>query len=228
MPASNRPASAVLFDLDGTLVDTAPDLVAVLNALLAADGRPPVPYALARNEVSRGALGLLDRAYGGTLTPARRELLRQRFLDLYAENISVNSRLFILISDILNSISITLPGASWGIVTNKPRFLTEALLDRLGIANAPHCVVSGDDLPQRKPDPAPLRHAAQSIGVPPSSCLYIGDAKGDIVAGRAAGMRTVAAAYGYIRPDEDIASWQADAVLMRPTDLAQLLARLWA
>jgi phosphoglycolate phosphatase len=126
----------------------------------------------------------------------------------------------------LNAISISMPHAAWGIVTNKPRFLTAALLERLGIAGEPHCVVSGDDLPLRKPDPAPLYHAALTIGVAPSSCLYIGDAPGDVVAGRAAGMRTVAAAYGYIRPDEDVAAWHADAILMRPEDLPQLLASL--
>jgi phosphoglycolate phosphatase len=228
MPASSRPSSAVLFDLDGTLVDTAPDLVAVLNRLLETHARPPLPYAVARNVVSRGAAGLLDRAFGTALSPDDRARLREEFIVIYAENILVNSRLFIEIDTLSNAVSNSMPGAAWGIVTNKPRALTQALLTRLGIADAPSCVVSGDDLPRRKPDPAPLQHAAALIGVPSAACVYIGDAPGDIVAGRAAGMRTAAAAYGYIRPDEDLSSWQADTILARPEQLASSLARLRA
>ena len=217
---------AVLFDLDGTFADTAPDLCYAVNLMREARGLAPVALEATRPVTSLGARGLLGAGFNITPDDPGYLSLREEFLQLYEQNLCLHTRLFPGISELIDALESR--GLRWGIVTNKPRFLTEALLDRLGIANAPHCVVSGDDLPLRKPDPAPLQHAARSIGVPPSACLYIGDAKGDIVAGRAAGMRTVAAAYGYIRPDEDIASWQADAVLMRPTDLAQLLARLWA
>jgi N-acetyl-D-muramate 6-phosphate phosphatase len=212
--------TAVLFDLDGTLVDTAPDLVAVLNRMLREHGRPSMPYAVARNEVSNGAAGLLRLGFGDSSTTDAG--LRQRFLDLYRDNICVNSRLFIEI-DVISKI---LSNRLWGIVTNKPRALTEALLDRLGVAVASGCVVSGDRLPQRKPDPAPLRLAAEELGVAPAECVYIGDAPRDIEAGRAAGMRTVAASYGYIRPGENCLAWGADAVLRRPSELESVLSAL--
>lgn len=214
--------AAVLFDLDGTLVDTAPDLVAVLNRMLREHGRPSMPYAVARNEVSNGAAGLLRLGFGDSGTAEAVAHLRQRFLDLYRDNICVNSRLFIGIE----SISKSLSNRTWGIVTNKPHALTEALLDGLGIAVESGCVVSGDRLPQRKPDPAPLKLAAAELGVSPGECVYIGDAPRDIEAGKAAGMRTVAAAYGYIRPGENYLAWGADAVLRRPSELASVLSAL--
>jgi N-acetyl-D-muramate 6-phosphate phosphatase len=212
---------AVLFDLDGTLVDTAPDLVSVLNRMLVEHGRPRMPYAVARNEASNGAAGLLGLGFG-QVEPARFEELRRRFLELYALDVCVGSRLFID----MQSIGDLSPGIRWGIVTNKPDALTRALLAGLGIAALPRCVVSGDRLPQRKPDPAPLRLAAEEIGVRPERCVYVGDAPRDIQAGKAAGMRTVAAAYGYVRPRVDVRAWAADVVLQRPGALAETLRDL--
>jgi 2-phosphoglycolate phosphatase len=215
--------AAVLFDLDGTLVDTAPDLVAVLNRMLLEQRRPRMPYAIARNVVSNGAAGLIRLGFGEE-SEERYASLRRRFLELYQENICVNSRLFIA----LDSISKELDEIRWGIVTNKPHSLTEPLLERLGLSGRTGCVVSGDRLPQRKPDPAPLQLAAAELGVEPTRCVYIGDAPRDIEAGRAAGMSTVAAAYGYIRPGEDLSAWGADVVMRRPRDLPQVLAALGA
>ena len=150
--------------------------------------------------------------------------LRQQFLDLYRESVCVNSRIFMDI----DAISHMLHDIRWGIVTNKPHALTEALLERLKLRVASRCVVSGDRLPQRKPHPAPLKLGAAELGVAPAECVYIGDAPRDIEAGKAAGMRTVAAAYGYIRPSEDPLAWGADAILRRPTDLGAVLQALGA
>jgi len=214
--------AAVLFDLDGTLVDTAPDLVAVLNRLLVESGRTRMPYAVARNEVSNGAGGLLRLGLGGRATPQEIDRLRPRFLELYAEDVASNSRLFIGLDD-LDEVGSR---AKLGIVTNKPDAYTRPLLAALGLAERVLCVVSGDRLPQRKPDPAPLKLAADELGVAPGHCVYVGDAPRDIEAGKAAGMATIAAAYGYIRPSENPFAWGADAVIRRPCDLDAALAAL--
>jgi N-acetyl-D-muramate 6-phosphate phosphatase len=211
----------VLFDLDGTLVDTAPDLVAVLNTMLLERGRVRMPFAVARNEVSNGAVGLLRLGFG-EVADAERNGLRERFLEIYRSNICVNSRLFIDIDDLFKVSH----DCCWGIVTNKPQAFTEPLLAALHIAARWQSVVSGDRLPQRKPDPAPLLLAATELGLAPSSCVYIGDAPRDIEAGRAAGMTTVAAAFGYIRPHENPDAWGADVVVRQPHEIRGVLESL--
>jgi phosphoglycolate phosphatase len=215
--------AAVLLDLDGTLVDTAPDLVAVLNLLLRESGRPRMPYAVARNEVSNGAGGLLRLGLGKTGGSADEvERLRPRFLEIYAGHIADGSRLFIGL-DHLDDIGSRF---ELGVVTNKPDAFTKPLLAALDLTPRFGSVVSGDRLPQRKPDPAPLKLAASELGLPASRCVYVGDAPRDIEAGRAAGMATIAAAYGYIRPSEDPHAWGADAVIRQPNDLGAALAAL--
>ena len=211
----------LLFDLDGTLADTAPDLVAVLNQLLARDGRPPAPFAIARNEVSNGAVGLLRLGFGLAADAPVDDSLRRDFLELYASMGHTKSRLFIDFNDLLEVASNA--GAAWGVVTNKPAALTEALLAVLGIRGQAGTVVSGDTLPVRKPNPAPLLHAAGELGIAPVDCIYLGDAERDIVAGRAAGMRTVATSYGYIRPDEEVGRWGADACVDHPRKIGRML-----
>jgi phosphoglycolate phosphatase len=213
---------ALLFDLDGTLVDTAPDLVAALNRLLAENTAPPMPYAIARNEASHGALGLIRLGFGAELPAERREQLRSRFLELYATNLCDKSRLFIEIERIASRI---MPALRWGIVTNKPKAFTLPLLERLGLARLAACIVSGDSLPQRKPHPAPLLFAAEKLGLNPAACVYIGDAARDIEAARAAGMQTWVAAWGYIRPSENPASWAADESIRHPRELEGILSR---
>jgi phosphoglycolate phosphatase len=215
---------AVLFDLDGTLVDTAPDLVAVLNIVLRESGRPPMSYAIARNEVSNGALGLLKLGFGLTADAPELESLRTRLLDIYLENLCIYSRLFIEIQSFLKGLDDI--KARWGIVTNKPQALTEPLLEQLGISKLPACVISGDRLPQRKPHPAPLLLAADELGLAPAQCVYVGDARRDIEAGRAAGMSTLTAAYGYIRAQDDPSLWGADALVSHPRRLGETLSRL--
>jgi len=217
-------AEAVLFDLDGTLVDTAPDLIAVLNALLARRNEPPIPYAIGRNEVSNGAVQLLRLGFGAARTEAELESLRQEFLDLYTNDVCIKSRLFSRLKDTLDILDEE--GTSWGIVTNKPHAMTEPLLGALDLLHRPGCIVSGDRLPERKPHPAPLRLAAYELGVPAERCVYVGDAPRDIEAGRAAGMATIVAAYGYIRAGDDPESWGADTVIRRPAELLEALSWL--
>ena len=212
---------ALLFDLDGTLADTAPDLVAVLNRMLAEEGRPPVPFAIARNVVSHGAVGLIRLGFGLAADAPVDADLRQRFLDLYAVLGHAFSGLFIELETILSICSEI--NASWGVVTNKPAGLTEPLLEHLGLLSSAGTVVSGDTLPTRKPDPEPLRHAARELGVAPANCIYLGDAERDIVAGRGAGMRTVSTSYGYIRPGEDHTRWLADATVDHPSKIESML-----
>lgn len=214
----------LLFDLDGTLADTAPDLVAVLNRMLLEAGRPPIPFAIARNEVSHGAVGLIRLGFGLEPKAEVDADQRQHFLDIYERIGHFNSRLFIALENII-SISSRI-GARWGIVTNKPQSLTEPLLDVLGVRATAEVVVSGDTLAERKPHPAPLLHAAAVLGIDPTNCIYLGDAERDVIAGRAAGMRTIATGYGYIRPSENIADWQADAIVWHPRRIEPMLREL--
>jgi 2-phosphoglycolate phosphatase len=214
----------LLFDLDGTLADTAPDLVAVLNRLLADAGRAPVPYAIARNSVSHGAIGLIRLGFGMASDAPVNADLRQRFLELYQTIGHTNSSLFISLESIHTVCSKI--DARWGVVTNKPEFLTLPLLDYLGARQAAGTVISGDTLEQRKPDPAPLLLAASELGVAPEDCIYIGDAERDIVAGKAAGMRTILTSYGYIRPGEDYQSWGADATADHPRRIGPMVFEL--
>jgi 2-phosphoglycolate phosphatase len=214
--------NGVLLDLDGTLVDTAPDLVAVLNALLVERKRPRMPYALARNEVSNGSAGLIRLGFGAQTPADEFEILRARFLELYLGMVCINSRLLIDLSE----LSGQLCDVAWGVVTNKPDVFTQPLLKALGIAERFASVVSGDRLPQRKPDPAPLLLAARELGIAPEHCIYVGDAPRDIEAGRAAGMSTVAAAFGYVRPQENVLAWGADAIAHAPRDLGPTLRAL--
>ncbi|MGE4657827.1 MAG: HAD-IA family hydrolase [Gammaproteobacteria bacterium] len=215
---------AVLLDLDGTLVDTAPDLVAVLNAVLKENGQTAVPYAIARNAVSDGVLGLLRLGFGPDLQKTDLESLRRRFIDIYIAHTPIKSILFNGIINILNNLEES--KIRWGIVTNKPAKMTLPLLKALGICDRATSIISGDRLPQCKPHPAPLLLAAEEVGVLPFQCVYVGDARRDVTAGQAAGMRTIVAAYGYIPPSEDPNSWGADCVIRRPAELPSVLAKL--
>jgi phosphoglycolate phosphatase len=215
---STRPrARALLLDLDGTLLDTAPDMVAALNAIRAEDGLPALPFAALRPFVSHGAAGLVGRGFPDALDAAR-DALRSRFVHRYRDALSHGTRLFDGCAALLARLEAA--GVPWGIVTNKPGWLTTPLLADLGLATRAACVVSGDTLAVRKPDPAPLLHAAALLGVPPASCVYAGDAERDIIAGRAAGMRTVAVGWGYYAEGEDPRAWRPDAMVGEPRALA--------
>lgn len=216
---------AILFDLDGTLLDTAPDMVAALNMLRAEQTKTVMDYSYARSHVSNGAAGLLGIGFPGA-TPSHHELLRLRFLELYAERLDRETVLFPGMDNVLRVLETA--GVPWGVVTNKPSNLTEPLLQRLGLAARCASVVSGDTLPQRKPHPRPLLHAAETMGVNAARAAYVGDAQRDIEAGRAAGMMTVAAAYGYVPPGDDPESWGADHNIDEPANLLEILGDLGA
>ncbi len=221
-PLDTGRCTAVLFDLDGTLVDTAPDMVAVLQDLQRAHGVQPVDYESGRAFVSHGALGLLGLGFPEIRHAVGSDLHRE-YLERYALRVCEASRLFPGLEGLLTILdSATLP---WGIVTNKPAYLTDSLLDGLALAARSACTVSGDTLPQRKPDPAPLLHACEIAGLLPQNTIYIGDASRDIEAGQNAGMATIAAAYGYITPDDDPRSWGADRVACDTGELAQILLK---
>lgn len=217
--STSAPAT-VLFDLDGTLLDTAPDMVAVLHQVQAEENRAPLPYAQARCHVSHGVTGLLRIAFG-ELAEQERERLRLRYLENYAARLVVETALFAGMQQVLARLEDL--GIPWGIVTNKPASLTEPLLERLGLRPRCACVVSGDTTARRKPHPEPLLHALSLIAAAPGAAYYVGDAERDIVAGRAAGMRTVAALYGYIPPEEDPSAWGADHRVDSPAGLLAIL-----
>jgi phosphoglycolate phosphatase len=209
-----------LFDLDGTLVDTAPDMVAVLQALQRDHGNTPISYELGRAYVSNGAVGLLRLGFPEA-DDNRIEALRPEYLSRYFARVAAESVLFDGLDALIGRLEQE--NLAWGVVTNKPHYLTEPLLAALGLLERAACCVSGDTLPQRKPDPAPLHHACEIAGMEPKNTLYVGDSIRDIEAGRAAGMGTVAAAYGYITPDDDVHGWNADVVAADTEELAQIV-----
>jgi phosphoglycolate phosphatase len=211
-----RRHSALLLDLDGTLLDTAPDMGGALNRLRAENGLDPLPASVMRPVVSHGSARLVALGFP-TATGDAYERLRLRFLDIYALNLADDTRLFAGAEALLSELERL--GRPWGIVTNKPGWLTDPLLAALELDRRAACVVSGDTLPERKPHPLPLLHAARTIGVAPRHCVYAGDAERDIQAGRAAGMTTVVAAYGYISDDDDPLSWQPSGVVTEPLQL---------
>lgn len=211
----------MLFDLDGTLLDTAPDMVGALNSLRATEQRTPLPYEAVRATVSHGA-GRLVRLGFPDADPATLPALQTRYLDTYRGALSIHTRLFDGMESVLSELDRR--GVACGIVTNKPAWLTEPLLAELGLSNRFCCVVSGDTVSERKPHAMPLLHAARLAGVDPRECAYLGDAQRDIQAAQAASMPALVAAYGYLEPDEWPA-WGADAVIRRPIELLAWLDR---
>jgi len=199
---------SVLFDLDGTLLDTAPDMGGSLNDLRAEHGIGALPYDTIRPQVSHGAAALLRLGFGVVPSDHHFEALRKRFLDIYRGRLSRETRPFPGMGELLDRLEEE--SIPWGVVTNKPGWLTEPLLDELGLLQRARVVISGDATPNLKPHPEPLFLASRAIGVSAEQCLYVGDAERDIQAGNRAGMHTAAALFGYIDVDEDVAAWGAD------------------
>lgn len=210
---------AVLFDLDGTLVDTAPDMGAAVNELRVERGLEPLEAERIRPWVSHGSPGVLKIAFGIERDAADFEELRDRFLALYEARLSRETKLFDGMQAVLDTLYAK--GLAWGIVTNKPGWLTDPLLADLGITPPPACAISGDTTAHRKPHPEPILHACRALGVEPSQALYVGDAERDIQAAHAAGMSALAAGYGYLHAHEDPAEWQPDGIIRAPADLLQ-------
>ncbi|GAB6066843.1 phosphoglycolate phosphatase [Methylothermus subterraneus] len=211
----------ILFDLDGTLLDTLPDLAFALNTLLSEEGRRPLPLAAIRPAVSHGAKALVRLGFGEVQDEAVVHRRVNRLLAVYRQHLADRTRLFAGMDEVLERIEAQ--GKKWGVVTNKRRFLTLPLLERLGLWQRAACVVCGDDTRQGKPHPEPLWLACQIASVEPGACAYIGDAKTDIEAGRRAGMRTLAAGYGYLAPDDRPEDWGADAIVAEPSQLVRWL-----
>jgi 2-phosphoglycolate phosphatase len=205
------PIHTVLFDLDGTLADTAPDLAYALNRVLEEQGCQPLPYETIRPVVSHGGIALVKLGFGIDEQAPEFQLLRQRLLDIYRDNIARETRLFDGMATLLETLEQR--GLNWGVVTNKPAWLTHPLLEALGIHHRAAAVVSGDTLPERKPHPAPMLLACEQAGSDAAHCLYVGDAERDIEAGRNAGMHTLIALFGYIGEQDRPAAWQADGMV---------------
>jgi 2-phosphoglycolate phosphatase len=216
---SLRAPRAILFDLDGTLADTAPDLAAAINLLRANAGLAPTPYALLRPTASSGARGMIRASYGLTPEDDDYEALRIEFLNNYEASLAKHTSLFPGIADMLSSI--TQLGVGWGIVTNKAMRFTDALVPQIGLKDA-GCVVSGDTTAHPKPHPAPLFEAARQLGLAPEQCWYVGDDLRDIEAGRAAGMLTVACGWGYCGPTAPL-TWNANYLLDTPKELLDVV-----
>ncbi len=219
MPLHNL--KAVLFDLDGTLLDTAPDLAAALNNVLANEGHAPLPLQKIRPYAGHGSRGLLQYGLGIDENHAKFNTLSQQLLDFYSQNIVNNTHLFPGMEQVLTQLeNKKIP---WGIVTNKPGWLTQSLLEHLQLTVRAACVVSGDTLPKRKPDPAPLLHACAQLQINPSDCIYIGDSESDMQAGARAGMPTALALYGYIPDTVSPLQWGANYAINNPLEILELL-----
>ena len=207
----------MLFDLDGTLADTAPDLARALNRVRAANGLAPMPLELTRPYTSSGARGLLKIGFSMEPGDERYETLKLQFLDFYAAEICIETRLFEGMAELLDRLEQDkLP---WGVVTNKAERFTRPLLQCLRLGERSACIVGGDTAARAKPHPDPLLHAAAALRLPPSACLYVGDDLRDVQAARAAGMPVIAAKYGYLGDGGAIESWQADAIIGHPREV---------
>jgi 2-phosphoglycolate phosphatase len=212
----------ILFDLDGTLADTAPDLAQTLNLLLQENARAMLPFPLIRPHVSHGATALVKLGFGLNNEDAPEFIaLRQRFLDIYSDNLCRQTMLFPGMDTLLDDIEQR--SLRWGVITNKPARFTEPLLQQLGIAERSACIISGDSTDKRKPDPAPMFLACEKIGVMPGQCLYVGDAERDITAGLNAGMKTLVAAFGYLGEQDRPEHWQAHGIISTPEGILDWL-----
>lgn len=210
---------AVLFDLDGTLADTAPDMARTVNAMRAARSLPPVPLAAVRPFVSQGARGMIGAAFGVKPDHGEFAAMREEFLAIYAENLCVDTRLFPEMDELLDLLDDR--GLAWGVVTNKFERLARSVIDGLGIGARTAVLVGGDTCERAKPFPDPLLHAASVLSLAPSTVLYVGDDERDVQAARAAGMPVLAAGYGYLGDGPAPSRWGADAVVDSPAGIAR-------
>lgn len=211
---------AVLFDLDGTFADTAPDLGRAVNLMRAARGMPPVALAETRRVTSLGARGLLGVGFGMAPDHADYAAMRDEFLQIYENNLCCETRLFPGMAELVDRLESE--GLRWGIVTNKAERFALPLMQQLGYAGRAGCIIGGDTTGRMKPDPAPLFAGAARLELPPESCLYVGDDERDIIAGKAAGMKTVAVRFGYLNGSNP-EHWGAAAVVDTPADIHRLI-----
>lgn len=213
--------NGVFFDLDGTLADTAPDLAFALNETLRINDKTQLPFEKIRPVVSHGGRALIELGFGFGPEAEEFEKVRQQLLDIYLENIARHTQLFPGMTELLEEIERR--NIAWGVVTNKPGWLTEPLMAALELNRRAVSIVSGDTTSKSKPHPEPLFYACEQAGLNPQECIYVGDAERDIEAGRAAGMRTVAALFGYIQEQDVPEQWLADEYINHPSELIRLL-----
>jgi N-acetyl-D-muramate 6-phosphate phosphatase len=207
----------VLFDLDGTLADTAPDMCLALNRLRRNRGLNALPHHLLRAYVSHGSNALIQAAFNISSEHPDFGPLRKAFLDDYLQNIAVATQVFPGMNALL--LDLAAQGLSWGIVTNKPGWLTRPLMQQIAIAVPPRCVVSGGDIPRAKPHPDGILRACELAGIAPAQTLYVGDAERDIEAAHRANMPCLLALFGYIHPDDRPHEWQADGIIEHPAEI---------
>jgi N-acetyl-D-muramate 6-phosphate phosphatase len=212
---------AVLFDLDGTLIDSAPDLGAAADRMRVKRGMPSLPLDMYRPMAGAGARGMLRVGFDMTSDHADFEVMREEFFQEYERDLTANTVVFDQVTDMLQALEAA--GLKWGVVTNKSERFTLPIAQQMPLFAKAAAVVSGDTTPHAKPHPAPLLEAAKRVGVAPQRCVYVGDDERDIVAGLAAGMHTVAALYGYLGANANTASWGAHAHIEQPTQLLGLL-----
>ena len=215
-------AQAVLFDLDGTLIDSAPDLGAAADKMRVERGLPSLPLETYRPMAGAGARGMLGIAFGMTPDHPDFMALREEFFVNYENAMTERTRIFDGVVDMI--VALVKRGLPWGVVTNKSSRFTDPLTAAMPLFATAQAIVSGDTTPHPKPHPAPLFEAARRLALPPEVCLYVGDDERDIAAGRAAGMPTVAATYGYLGEKTDVSTWGADLHIDSPNKLLQLLA----
>jgi len=212
---------AVLFDLDGTLADTAPDMALTVNTMRARRGLEPVAESLVRPFVSQGARGMICAAFAMTTGHPDYAAMREEFLEIYAGNLCVRSQLFPGMDNVLERLEAD--GIAWGVVTNKFERFAKPLIDQLGLGERAGVVVGGDTCARAKPFPDPLLHAAHSLRIPPGNALYVGDDQRDVQAARAAGMPVIVAGYGYLGDGPPAALWGADAIIDSPAGISEWL-----
>ncbi len=215
-----RKINTVLFDLDGTLIDTAPDMANALNLLLEEEHTTKLPFDTIRPEVSNGSAALVKLGFPDENNSATLNRLKKRYLTIYENNLCVNSVLFPGILQLINTLeNRQMP---WGVITNKPGWLTNSLMQQIGLFKRATCVISGDTTKNRKPHPEPMYLACKQTQSRPENCLYIGDALRDIQAGNNAGMTTVIASYGYIENGENTTEWGADFSINNANEIITL------
>lgn len=213
---------AVLFDLDGTLADTAPDLGGAMNRLLREQGREPMPLEMLRPHVSSGARGMIAASLGITPADAGYGNLQQRFLAIYQEALCVDTRLFSGMAEHLDELEAK--GIPWGVVTNKSQRFAIPLMEGLALRQRSVCIVCGDSAQRAKPYIHPMQLASAVIGIAATACIYVGDDERDVISGRAAGMKTVVAGWGYLGDGKPPADWGADGIAAAPQDILGVAA----
>ncbi len=216
-----KKATAIIFDLDGTLLDTARDFTRTLNILLSENDRPPLSYTAVRNVVSNGANALVTLGFNTRVGDPEHQRLHQRLLALYAKNLAVHTRFFPGMNELLTRLEqCQIP---WGVVTNKPKQFTVPLLEQMSVCPPNNAVICPEDVVKRKPDPEPMILACKMLNCRPEHTLCVGDHPRDIASGKAAGMPTAAALYGYISMDEKPQCWQADHYITKISELDALI-----